>query len=324
MSRESASFRRLHQVDATQSFSALRASAMLSCSTGGIIRYKGAVKVHLVDGTYELFRSHFGAPPARVNDKEVGATRGFLKSMAMMARQKDVTHVACSFDTVIESFRNDLFDGYKTGEGIDPALWAQFPLAERVAHALGFAVWSMIEFEADDGLAAGAARYSQDPRVEQVVICTPDKDMAQCVIGDQIVLWDRRRGIVLNEEGVKEKFGVQPESIPDYLALVGDTADGIPGIPRWGAKSASAVLAEYVHLEAIPRDAADWSIKVRGAKALAENLAAHEEEVILYRTLATLRHDAPIDESVDDLRWQGPRRDELAALCEEIQEEVAL
>ncbi len=277
--------------------------------------------VHLVDGTYELFRSWFGAPESKSpRGVEVGATRGFLRSMAAMLRDAAVTHVGCAFDQTVESFRNELFDGYKTGEGLDPELFAQFPLVERASRALGIVTWPMVDFEADDALASAAAKFRDLPDVDRVVIASPDKDLCQCVRGDDVVTLDRRREIVLNADGVREKFGVSPESIPDYLALVGDTADGIPGIPRWGAKSASVVLAEYTHLETIPDDHEEWNVKVRGAATLAANLREHREDALLYRTLATLRTDAPIEESLDDLRWTGPDRAALEALCEEIGE----
>ena len=278
--------------------------------------------IHLIDGTYELFRSYFGAPEALgPNGVEVGATRGILRSLLALLREDGVTHVACAFDHVIESFRNDLFAGYKTGEGVPPELMAQFPLAERAAHALGMVVWPMVEFEADDALATAAARFSAESDVKQVLICTPDKDMAQCVRGAQIVCFDRMRRRVLDEAAIVEKFGVSPASIPDWLALVGDDADGIPGVPRWGAKSAASVLAHYKHLEAIPDQAARWTVPVRGAAALAQSLGEHREEAILYRQLATLRTDVPLAEGIDDLRWRGARRSELTALCREIGDE---
>lgn len=277
--------------------------------------------VHLIDGTYELFRAWFGAPESKSpGGQEVGATRGFLRSMAAMLRDDAVTHVGCAFDRTVESFRNDLFDGYKTGEGLDPDLFAQFPLVERASRALGMVTWPMVEFEADDALASAAAKLRDHPKVDRVVIASPDKDLCQCVRRDDVVTLDRRRGIVLDEEGVRAKFGVSPESIPDYLALVGDTADGIPGIPRWGAKSAATVLASYVHLEAIPADHDAWNVKVRGAATLAANLRERREDAVLYRTLATLRTDAPIAESLGDLRWNGPNRAELEALCSELGE----
>ncbi|MBK8171812.1 MAG: flap endonuclease [Sandaracinaceae bacterium] len=277
--------------------------------------------VHLLDGTYELFRSYYGAPSSTNSAGiEVGATRGLMRSLVALLREPDVTHIGIAFDTVIESFRNKLFDGYKTGEGIDPLLFAQFPLAERACEALGICTWRMIEFEADDAVATAAVRAAKDARVKQVRICTPDKDLAQCVEGDRIVTVDRMRDRVYDEDGVKEKFGVSPASIPDYLALVGDTADGIPGVPRWGEKSASTVLARYEHLEKIPDDAAAWDIKVRGAGALAAELASHRTEALLYRTLATVRTDVPLAESLDDLEWRGADRAALTALCEELGE----
>lgn len=277
--------------------------------------------VHLVDGTYELFRSWFGAPESKSpSGQEVGATRGFLRSMAAMLRNEGVTHVGCAFDQTVESFRNELFDGYKTGEGLEPALFAQFPLAERASRALGMVTWPMVDFEADDALSSAAAKFRDCPEVERVVIASPDKDLCQCVRSDDVVTLDRRRDLVLDADGVRKKFGVTPESIPDYLALVGDAADGIPGIPRWGAKSAAAVLAAYVHLEAIPEAHEDWNVKVRGAATLASNLRERREDAMLYRTLATLRIDAPIDESLDDLRWNGPNRADLQALCAELGE----
>ena len=265
------------------------------------------MKVHAVDGTYELFRAYYGAPPARSPDgREVGATRGLLRSLVQLLREPDVTHVGVAFDTVIESFRNDLFDGYKTGEGIEPELFEQFALAEEAVAALGLHVWSMVEFEADDALATAAHLWSGAENVEQVVLCTPDKDLAQCVRGREVVLLDRRRRRTYDDRAVKEKWGVVPESIPDYLALVGDTTDGIPGIPRWGARSSSAVLSHYRHLEQIPEDPAQWAVTVRGAAGLAGQLREHREEAMLYRILATLRTDVPIDRDVEGLRWGGP------------------
>jgi 5'-3' exonuclease len=274
--------------------------------------------IHLVDGTYELFRAYFGAPPSRSPDgREVGAARALLRSFAALLREPGVTHVAVAFDTVIECFRNQLFAGYKTGEGLDPVLFSQFPLAERGAAALGIPVWSMIDFEADDALATGAQRYAADPRVERIHLCSPDKDLAQCVRG-KVVALDRMRKRELDRDGVIAKFGVPPESIPDYLALVGDAADGIPGVPRWGAKSAAAVLSVYGHLENIPDGA--WSVPVRGADALAASLREHREQARLYRVLATLREDVPLEETVDDLAWRGARRQELEAFCGELGE----
>lgn len=283
------------------------------------------MKVHLVDGTYELFRCWFGVPEAKSpSGQEVGASRGFLRSMAAMLRSGEVSHVACAFDQTVESFRNELFEGYKTGEGLEPDLFAQFPLAERASRALGMVTWPMVKFEADDVLAAAAAKFGDAPGVDQVVICSPDKDLCQCVRGSEVVTLDRRRQIVLNADGVREKFGVSAESIPDYLALVGDAADGIPGIARWGAKSAATVLGKLAHLENIPDAHEDWDMKVRGAATLAQNLREHREDAMLYRELATLRTDVPIEESLDELRWKGPDRPALEALCEELGERALL
>ena len=274
--------------------------------------------VHLIDGTYELFRSYYGAPPAQEPDgREVGAVRGLLASLVSLLGKDAVTHIGIAFDTVIESFRNALFAGYKTGDGIDPPLWAQFPLAERAARALGLVTWSMVEFEADDALATMAVRAGADARVERVFLGTPDKDLAQMVQGDRIVQFDRKNHAVLDAAAVRAKFGVAPASIPDLLALVGDDADGIPGLPKWGSKSASVLLAHYGSLDAIPDEAGQWAVKVRGAEGLAAVLREHRAAAALYKTLATLRTDVPLTESVDDLRWRGPTAD-LAALCREI------
>lgn len=274
--------------------------------------------VHLIDGTYELFRNYFAVPSAQAPDgREVGAVRGVMASLAAMLREPEVTHVAVAFDTVIESFRNELFAGYKTGEGMDPVLHQQFELVERAVRALGIPVWSMVEFEADDALAAGAVRYGEDPRVERVLLCTPDKDLAQMVRGDRIVGFDRRKRMVLDEPGVHAKFGVGPASIPDLLALIGDEQDGIPGLPKWGAKSAATVLAHYQHLDAIPDDAAEWSVAVRGAAGLAATLRESRHEAMLYRRLATLRTDVPLAEDLDALRWRGAAA-QLPELCAEI------
>ncbi len=277
------------------------------------------MRLHLVDGTYELFRCYYGAPPGRAPDgREVGAVRGLLRTLLSLLREDGVSHVACAFDHVIESFRNDLFAGYKTSEGVPEELMAQFPLAERAAGALGVVVWSMVEFEADDALGTAAARWANDPAVEQVVLCTPDKDMAQCVRGSRVVCLDRMRRRVLDAAGVTAKFGVAPESIPDWLALVGDDADGIPGIPGWGAKSSATVLARYRRIEAIPDDASRWDVAVRGAATLARALAERRAEAALYKRLATLREDVPLAESLADLGWRGVRRAELTALCDEV------
>jgi 5'-3' exonuclease len=274
------------------------------------------VNVHLVDGTYELFRAFYGSRDDKAEqDSETAATRTLLRSLLALLRGPEVTHVAVAFDTVIESFRNQLFDGYKTGAGIEPALLAQFPLAEEATAALGITVWGMHEFEADDAMAAAAARFAGDPRVTCIYLCSPDKDLAQCVQAERVVCLDRMRGKTLDEAGVVAKFGVAPASIPDFLALVGDTADGIPGVPRWGAKSAAAVLSRYGHIEAIPDRESDWQVSVRGAAALAASLRDHRAEARLYRTLATLRTDVPLPETLDDLAWQGARRDLLEDLC---------
>src|SRR5262245_5883786 len=268
------------------------------------------VIVHLVDGTFELFR-YFLSPGAafdRSAPPELRAVRGVVASILGML-EDGVTHVGVATDHVIESFRNALWPGYKTGEGIDPVLYAQFEPVEEALTALGVAVWAMVEFEADDALAAAAALAAADPRVEQVIICTPDKDLAQCVRGDRVVQLDRRTREMRDESAVQRKFGVLPSSIPDWLALAGDSADGYPGLPGWGAKSAATVLARYQHLEHIPRLASAWDVPVRGALRLATTLAEQRERALLFRTLATLRADAPVGAGVDALRWTGPRAD---------------
>jgi 5'-3' exonuclease len=281
------------------------------------------MRIHLVDGTYELFRAHYGAPGSEA--PEVGATRGILRSLLALLREPDVTHVACAFDHVIESFRNELFTGYKTSEGVPAELLAQFPLAERAAAALGLVVWPMVELEADDALATAAARWAVAPGVEQILICTPDKDMAQSVRGSRVVCFDRMRRRLMDEAGVVARFGVPPGSIPDWLALVGDSADGYPGVPRWGEKSAAAVLAVYGNLESIPDRESEWrGVTVRGAASLAASLREHRDEARLYRVLATLREDAPIAETLDDLLWRGAKRDELTAICREIGDDAFL
>ncbi len=276
------------------------------------------MRLHLLDATYELFRAFFGGGPDRQapDGREVKGVVGLIESTLSLLRQPDVTHLAAATDKVIQSFRNDLFDGYKTGEGLDPDILAQFPLAERALEALGVVVWKMEEFEADDALATAAWRFSDD--VARVVILTPDKDLAQCVVGDRVVMFDRRREIVIDEDGVWEKWGVGPESIPDYLGLVGDTADGYPGVPSWGAKSASTLLARYTHLDRIPADAGDWDVRVRGAERLAANLRDHRAEAALYRQLATLRLDVPLTESLEDLEWRGVPRAAYLEFCDEL------
>ncbi len=275
--------------------------------------------LHFVDGTYELFRAHYGAPPATSPDgRAVGAVRGLIQTLLSLLRGENVTHVACAFDHEIRSFRNEMFDGYKTGEDAPKELLAQFELAERAASALGLVTWPMVEFEADDVIATAVRRWSGEADVVQTVICSPDKDLMQLVDGRSVVCLDRRRNIVIDTDGVVEKMGVPPESIPDYLALVGDSADGIPGVPRWGAKSAATVLSRYGALETIPDSEALWDVRVRGARSLAVNLAAHRSEAALYKRLATLRYDVPIAETRKDLEWRGVKRDQFAELCDEL------
>ncbi|HEX7479337.1 MAG TPA: 5'-3' exonuclease H3TH domain-containing protein [Polyangiales bacterium] len=275
--------------------------------------------VYLIDGTYELFRAYFGAPSSKnAAGQEIGASRALLRSLTMFLRDPEVTHVAVAFDTVIESFRNRLFAGYKTGEGIDPLLHAQFPLAERVTRALGLTTWSMIEFETDDAFATAAARFAEDPRVAQVRITSPDKDFCQCVRGQRVVLFDRKEKRVTDEDGVRARLGVSPGQVAAWLALVGDTADGIPGIERWGEKSAATVLNRYGSIAAIPDDAAQWDIAVRGKDALAAELRKARAEAALYETLATLRTDVPLTETLDQLAWKPVLTPALEALCVEL------
>jgi 5'-3' exonuclease len=262
--------------------------------------------VHLIDGTYELFRHFYGAPRARdAEGREVGAVRGVVASVLGLFTS-GATHVGVATDHVIESFRNDLWAGYKTGAGIDPDLWAQFPLLEEALTALGVVVWPMVEFEADDALAAAAEAAARDPRVERVFICTPDKDLAQSVRGTRVVQMIRRTRTIRDEAAVIAKFGVPPASIPDYLALVGDAADGYPGLAGWGAKSAAAVLSRFGHLEAIPEDPAQWRVNAANAGALARTLLRERDHAFLFRDLATLRTDIALFDSVEQLRWTGP------------------
>jgi 5'-3' exonuclease len=262
--------------------------------------------VFLIDGTYELFRHYHALPSARDQDgREVAAVRGVLKSVLGMVRT-GATHIAVATDHVIESFRNGLWPGYKTGEGIEPDLRGQFNLLEQVLSAAGIVVWPMVEFEADDALAAAAATAAGDDRVERVVICTPDKDLAQCVRGARVVQLNRRSQVTLDEDGVIHKFGVLPASIPDYLALVGDAADGYPGLPGWGAKSTAAVLAKFRHIEGIPADWREWRVDAASASTLAATLARERESALLFRTLATLRTDIELFRDVDELEWRGP------------------
>ncbi len=273
------------------------------------------MNVYLVDGTYELFRHYYALPSAKDADgHEVGAVRGVLASVLGMIRN-GATHIAVATDHVIESFRNKLWAGYKTSAGVPPDLLAQFHLLEEVLSVAGIAVWPMIEFEADDALAAGASAAGRNKRVKQVIICTPDKDLAQCVTGTRIVQLSRRTNVTLDEAGVVQKFGVTPQSIPDYLALVGDAADGYPGLRGWGAKSSAAVLAKFLHLESIPIDCRDWRVNATNASALAATLSQQREQALLFRTLATLRTDIKLFDDVEQLRWSGPKPefDALAA-----------
>ena len=263
--------------------------------------------VHLIDGTYELFRHYFAVPGA------LGGVRGVLGSVLSMI-ERGATHIGVATDHVVESFRNDLYPGYKTSEGVEPDLLAQFPVLEDALAAMGVVVWPMTYFEADDALASAAAKAALDQRVTQVRICTPDKDLGQCVVGTRVVQVDRRQDIVRDEDGVVAKFGVSPRSIPDYLAVVGDSADGYPGITGWGAKGAASVLSRYPHLEDVPKDWTKWDPAIKKARALSEALMAAWDDAQLFRVLATLRLDAPVFQSIDELRWVGPRGD-FAELC---------
>lgn len=264
------------------------------------------MNVYLVDGTYELFRHYYALPSAQDKDgREVAAVRGVLSSVLGMLKE-GATHLAVATDHVIESFRNDMWPEYKTSEGVEPDLLAQFPLLEEVLSAAGVVVWPMVEFEADDALAAAAVAAAGDKRVEQVIICTPDKDLAQCVAGKRIVQLNRRTRTTLDEAAIVQKFGVPPASIPDYLALVGDSADGYPGLPGWGAKSSAAVLAKFSHLESIPKDWRDWHVNATNASTLAETLSQERDHALLFRKLATLRTDIKLFENVDPLKWKGP------------------
>jgi 5'-3' exonuclease len=265
--------------------------------------------VHLVDGTYELYR-HFYAVPRRLDadGNEAGGVRGVLSSVFGLLRD-GATHVAVATDHVVESFRNDLWHGYKHGEGIEPDLLGQFHPLEEALRSMGVVVWAMVEFEADDAMAAAAAKLTADPAVARILLCTPDKDLAQCVINDRVVQFDRRAGEIRNAAAIEARFGVPPAAIPDYLALVGDSADGFPGVRGWGAKSTAAVLGRYGFLEQIPRDEAEWDIAVRGAARLAAALREAWDDAVLFRELATLRTDALAVDGVDSLRWTGPRAD---------------
>ncbi len=264
------------------------------------------MNIHLVDGTYELFRHYYALPKEQnAAGLEIGALKGVVHSLLGLIAD-GATHVAVATDHVIESFRNEMWPGYKDGSGIEPDLLAQFHPLEDALRAVGIVVWPMVEHEADDGLASGAAIALADTRVEQVLICTPDKDLAQCVVADRVVQFDRRKRLIIDHDGVVAKFGVEPESIPDYLALVGDSADGFPGLPGWGAKSAGKVLGRYGYLEAVPKDAEQWDVAVRGAARLAATLREHMDEAMLFRRLATLDRQAPVSATVDELAWHGP------------------
>ena len=270
--------------------------------------------VYLIDGTYELFRHFFAVPPAQdVNGQEIGAVRGVLNSVLSMI-EGGATHLGVATDHVVESFRNELYPGYKTSEGVALELLSQFPVLEVALEAMGVMVWPMVYFEADDALASAAAKSAKDERVGRVLICTPDKDLGQCVVGSRVVQLDRRQNILRGEAGVVEKFGVKPESIPDYLAVVGDSADGFPGVRGWGAKAAASVLSRYPHLENIPKDWRTWDPAIGRARALSESLLAAWDDALLFRVLATLRLDAPVFDTVEELRWQGPREN-FAECC---------
>jgi 5'-3' exonuclease len=263
--------------------------------------------VYLIDGTYELFRHFFAVPSAKdLNGQEIGAVRGVLTSVLSMI-ERDATHLGVATDHVVESFRNDLYPRYKTSEGVDAELLSQFPILEEALEAMGVVVWPMVEFEADDALASAAAKAAENDGVGKVFICTPDKDLSQCVVGTRVVQLDRRQNIVRDEAGVVEKFGVGPQSIPDYLAVVGDSADGFPGVRGWGAKAAAAVLSHYPHLEDIPKDLREWHPSIRKARALSESLFSAWDDALLFRRLATLRVDAPVFDAVEELRWCEPR-----------------
>ena len=275
------------------------------------------MNVHLIDGTYELFRYFFAVPSARdANGLEIGAVRGVLGSVLSML-EAGATHLGVATDHVVESFRNELYFGYKTSEGVEPELLSQFPILEEALQAMGVLVWPMIEFEADDALASAASKAAADERVGQVIICTPDKDLGQCVVGTRVLQLDRRRETLRDEAGVLAKFGVNPQSIPDYLAVVGDSADGFPGISGWGPKAAALVFSKYPHLEEIPRDWRQWDVSIRRANRLADSLFAAWDEALLFRKLATLRLDVPVFNSVDDLLWKGPRP-EFERMCERL------
>ena len=282
-------------------------------------RYARPVKLHLLDGTFELFRAYFSRPMRHAPDgRPVNAVAGLIDSTLSLLREPDVTHLGAATDHVIESWRNDLYPGYKSSAGVPHELLSQFALAERALEALGVVVWPMVEDEADDAIATAVARHLDDPRVEQIVICSVDKDLGQCVTGDRVVLRDRMRNVVYDEAGIEAKFGVRPASIPDYLALVGDSSDGYPGLPGWGAKSAAAVLHKFGTLDAIPESPLDWDLPVRNASRLAHTLVTQRDEAILYRTLATLRLESDATQSLEELEWRGVRRQAFIGLCDEL------
>jgi 5'-3' exonuclease len=265
------------------------------------------MNVHLIDGTYELFRHFFAVPAtADANGQEIGAVRGVVTSVLSMI-ERGATHLGVATDHVVESFRNDLYPGYKTSEGVAPELLSQFPILEEALEAMGVVVWPMVYYEADDALASAASKAAKDDGVKQVLICTPDKDLGQCVVGTRVVQLDRRRDIIRDEAGVVAKFGVKPESIPDYLAVVGDSADGFPGVKGWGEKAAALTLSQYPHLEDIPKNWKEWHPSIRRARPLSESLFSTWDDAVLFRTLATLRLDVPVFDTVDELRWKGPR-----------------
>ncbi|HYI67978.1 MAG TPA: 5'-3' exonuclease H3TH domain-containing protein [Candidatus Limnocylindrales bacterium] len=279
------------------------------------------MKLHLVDATFELFRAYYSRPPRRAPDgRPVNAVQGLVDSMLSLLREPDVTHIGAATDHVIESWRNDVYPGYKSSAGMDPDLLAQFRDAERALSALGMPVWAMVEDEADDGIAAAVHRFGEDSQIEQVIICSVDKDLGQLVDGSRVVLRDRMRRVTYDEAGIVAKFGVEPASIPDYLALVGDSSDGFPGLPGWGAKSAAAVLARWKHLEAIPPSALDWEVPLRNASRLAATLDQERATAHLFRRIATLNRDADIGvtATLDDLAWRGVPRTQFVALCEEL------
>ncbi len=277
------------------------------------------MKLHLVDATFELFRAYYSHPAERGPDgRPVNAVRGLIDSMLSLLREPDVTHLGAATDHVIESWRNDVYPPYKSSAGVPQDLLDQFTDAERALDSLGIVTWPMVADEADDAIASAVARFADDPRLEQIVICSVDKDLAQCVRGSRIVLRDRMRRITYDEAGVVAKWGVPPESIPDYLALVGDSSDGYPGLPGWGARSTATVLSRFVHLDAVPESPLDWEIPLRGASRLAATLRDQKAEALLFRRLATLNPDAAVDESLDDLAWAGVRREPFLALCEEL------